>query len=263
MQGQTPVPAHYQGVWQRTLLSTADGRLDSNTRVFWLQSRQFHADVRIPLDRPQLAQEQRLDRLDEGSALALTRQGGFAGRTKVDGARCSWLREIDYRPPEAQPDVGVMEFTQTDSLIETCPDGRYVEHWRRLPESHDTTQGLRLQELDPPSGSAPRSAYLLICGAYFAFVRSRTSPLSAASGLGELVATAGNGASLAAMLDCEASFGRHHTGWRIELSTLPMREKSSLFTTAPEMRNGQLIETAELHIAGLDRPSRWRIIEAD
>lgn len=44
-------PAWLAGVWQRTLLTTADGRHDASTLVLWLQTAGgAYADLRIPAD---------------------------------------------------------------------------------------------------------------------------------------------------------------------------------------------------------------------
>ena len=42
-----PVPERYRGVWVRTLLETPEGR-DTTTRVHWLQTEGWHADLRVP-----------------------------------------------------------------------------------------------------------------------------------------------------------------------------------------------------------------------
>lgn len=69
------VPSHYLGVWQRTLLSTTAGVHDTRTRVYWLQTDQLFADLRIPLPTP-------------ATPLELAAQKGFAGITTVTGDIC-------------------------------------------------------------------------------------------------------------------------------------------------------------------------------
>ena len=44
-------PAWLAGVWQRTLLTTSDGRHDASTLVLWMQTASgAYADLRIPAD---------------------------------------------------------------------------------------------------------------------------------------------------------------------------------------------------------------------
>ena len=44
-------PAWLAGLWQRTLITTSDGRRDASTLVLWLQTASgAFADVRIPAD---------------------------------------------------------------------------------------------------------------------------------------------------------------------------------------------------------------------
>lgn len=261
------VPDGYIGVWQRTLLQTADGERDSSTRVFWLQSRRLHADLRIRLDRPRWPAGLGLADITREHALALARQGGFAGTTQVDGDLCRWQREIDYRPPALAADVGVMRFAAADTLLEDCVHGRYHERWQRLPDSLGASQGFRLVEVGA-SGAAPRIAYLLLCGAYFTFVRSREAALPAGANLVSLVAAAQQVQERVALLDCELSFGRCEGAaldWKIELSTLPLREGAPLFAEPPALLRGARRWHAEdrLRISSLDGPLLWQITDAD
>ena len=44
-------PAWLAGLWQRTLITTSDGRRDASTLVLWLQTASgAYADMRIPAD---------------------------------------------------------------------------------------------------------------------------------------------------------------------------------------------------------------------
>ena len=116
------VPTAYLGVWQRTLLTTRGGVHDSSTKVFWLQTAQLFADLRIPRPRPQTPAE-------------LATQAGFAGVTEVTGERCQWHRAIDFQPPSGRADIGRMQFERADYLIEDGLDDSYHEVWERLPDS--------------------------------------------------------------------------------------------------------------------------------
>lgn len=259
-----PVPDSYLGVWRRSLLQTAAGESDTSTRVFWLQSRRFHADLRIRLDRPVWPAGLGLDGVTAEQALALARQGGFAGSTQVDDNLCYWQREIDYRPPALTPDIGVIRFEAADTLLEDCVHRRYHERWQRLPDSLGASQGFRLQQVAASGAAVPRIAYLLVCGAYFAFVRSRAAALSAGANLVSLVEAAQRGQQRAALLDCEVSFGRAGN-WRIELSTLPMREGAALFAQPPTLLGGvpRWQVQDRIWVTSLNGPVQWQITDAD
>ncbi|TWC28029.1 hypothetical protein FBY03_14111 [Pseudomonas sp. SJZ079] len=260
------VPESYIGVWQRTLLQTAAGD-DTDTRVFWLQSRRLHVDLRIPLDRPVFPAGLGLHEVSREQALALAQQGGFAGSTQVDGELCRWQREIDYRPPALTADVGVMRFAAADTLLEDCQHGRYHERWQRLPDSLGGSQGFRLEQVGPP-GAAPRIAYLLVCGAYFAFVRSREVALPAGANLQSLVEAAQQPQERVALLDCEVSFGQRDgqaASWQIELSTLPLREGTTLFAEPPVLLGGAPRWQCKdrLWITSPNGPLQWQISDVD
>lgn len=255
MQSQT-VPDSYLGAWRRSLLQT-ETESDTSTRVFWLQSRRFHADLRIRVDRPVLQAGLGLDEITLEQARGLALQGGFAGTTQVDGHLCRWQREIDYRPPTLTPDIGAIRFEAADTLLEDCPHGRYHERWQRLAGSQQACHGLRLQQLGV---GAPRIAYLLLCGAYFAFVRSRGIALAAGANLVMLLESAQYAQERTALLDCEVSFGSA-VNWQIELSTLPMRERAVLFAEPPSLSDWQVKN--RLWITSLNGPVQWQIIDAD
>jgi hypothetical protein len=263
-----PVPDSYLGVWRRTLLQTATGKSDTSTRVFWLQSRRFHIDLRVSLDRPVLPADLGLDYISPEQALALAQQGGFAGTTQVDGNLCCWQREIDYRPPALAADIGTIRFETDNTLLEDCVHGHYHERWQRLPDSLGGSQGFRLAEVTEPDTAAPRIAYLIVCGVYFAFARSRGDALPAGANLISMVESVQHAQERLALLNCEVSFGRRDgeaVNWQIELSTLPMREGAALFVEPPALFEGapRWQGRDRLWITGLNGPELWQITDAD
>ncbi|UAW98527.1 hypothetical protein KEM63_00610 [Halopseudomonas nanhaiensis] len=227
------VPEPYLGVWQRTLLRTANGFEDRTTRVFWLQTESLHADIRIPEPRPRSLEQRCL-------------QAGFAGVTRVEGDLCRWHRVIDFHPA-SPPDVGRMTFVGPDELHERALDGSYLEVWKRLPGSQGESQAQWLTDAD----TGVRSACLLRAGTFFLFVASRPEPLREDASLVRQLTTA-SAEQAERMLDMELSFGRiDSTGhaWRIELSTLPCRlgkalllnpEPTAPLTTWPATRLAKL-----------------------
>lgn len=123
-----PVPAAYRGVWRRTLLETPEGR-DTTTRVHWLQTEGWHADLRVP------------EGVDPTTAEGRAQLQGFCGLTRITpGANgqpdvCTWHRRWDVQPPRSTPDAGTMVFETPERVIETGVHGRYLEVWERLPGS--------------------------------------------------------------------------------------------------------------------------------
>lgn len=222
------VPGAYVGLWRRTLLR-APGVEDTSTRVYWLQTSNWHADIRIPANRPMLAGSDGLSSLTLQEMQALARQQGFAGITEVEGELCRWHRRFDYQPPSGFNDVGRMRFETPDRLLEHGVEQDYFEIWERVPG----TGSARAVEFGDAQG---RHGLRLQLGPWFMFVRARPARLARASGLVDLLAAA-DPAQRIALLDFEISFGtkRGSRGpWRIELSTLPWLEGSDLRERVPE-----------------------------
>lgn len=123
-----PVPPRYRGVWQRTLLQTPEGR-DTTTRVHWLQTEGWHADLRVPAG------------IDPATPAGRAQLQGFCGITRISGGHdgqpevCTWHRRWDIQPPRSTPDAGHMVFETPDRLIETGVHAQYLEVWQRLPGS--------------------------------------------------------------------------------------------------------------------------------
>ncbi|MEO8157169.1 MAG: hypothetical protein ABI648_05190 [Betaproteobacteria bacterium] len=210
------VPDAYIGVWQRTLLRTPQ-REDTTTRVYWLQTRSWHADIRVPADRPPCPGMAALDALSRVEMMELARQQGFCGTTVVDGDICRWLRKYDFQPPSGANDIGRMQFETPDRVLEFGAEAEYFEIWERLPGSHGAT--FAIQESDDPL------SLLLGAGEYVMAVRPRSAPLPLAPDLATFAAGK-NGQVLREALDFEISFGRRNANhaWTIELSTLPWQQ---------------------------------------
>lgn len=131
------VPASYVGLWERTLLErNSPGTLTSDrpARVYWMQTATWHADIRIPLERPDFSSVERLEDCDEAQLAFIVGQEAFFGLTKVDGTVCTWLRLHDLRPGTAL-DIGRMTFAGPDLLFEYGIAEDYLEHWERQPGS--------------------------------------------------------------------------------------------------------------------------------
>jgi len=235
-----PVPDAYLGVWRRSLLETPDLR-DEHSRVLWLQTPRWHADLRIPAGRPDFSGVGRLAECDDTQLAWLATQQGFCGLTQVDGERCTWHRLNDFQPANGSRDIGRMGF-DGERVTETGIEADYLEIWERLPESRGGTAAL---ELMTEGGRPPdRPTWLLLAGDCFMFVRGRALPLPGAADLSCLIARVRpSRAQWLDWLDVEISFG-HCTGpapWRIEHSTLPFREGQCVTHPGALQRRGHRI----------------------
>lgn len=208
-----PVPEAYFGVWQRKLLR-APGFEDTSTRVYWLQTRHWHGDIRVPAERPAFTGVNSLAGLGAGDLQALARQQGFGGVTHVDGDLCRWLRHQDFQPPSGDNDIGRMEFETSERAFEHGVEREYFEIWERLPDSVGD-EFVRIGD----------DSMLLGTGDYFIYLRPRRLELPIAPSLSALAADVD---ALRALVDFEISFGTRRGAdparWQIELSTLPWRQ---------------------------------------
>jgi hypothetical protein len=187
---------------------------DTTTQAYWMQTQSWHADIRVPADRPSFTGKTSLDQLNRAELMELAKQQGFCGTTVVDEDICRWLRRYDFQPPSGANDIGRMEFDGPDRLLEYGVEADYFEVWERLPGSKGMTSAV--QVVDDPL------ALLLSTGIYVLSVRPRATKLPTASNLTTFL-EGKNGRILREALDFEISFGRRVSAdaGRIELSTLP------------------------------------------
>lgn len=231
------VPACYRGVWQRTLLQTADS-VDDSTWVRWLQLGRWHADLRIPHAARVGAVAAQGGPSREQTPAQLRLQQGFAGITQVNtgvgGEICTWHRLVDYQPPGTSPDAGHMSFETAERVIEIGVHGAYREVWERLEGS--TGRSIALAEPARADGEAP--VRLFLAGRYLMRVQPRPWVWQP---------------------DFEISFGELDAGsWRIERSTRPELEGRRL---AMQLERTGLDEAC---MAVDGRPGQpWRILEWD
>jgi hypothetical protein len=222
------VPQHYLGVWERKILRVGSGPEDTATRVFWLQTPLWHADLRVPADRPSFAGVTSAAECAANQLQWLLRQEAFAGITTVTGDHCWWHRMLDLQFRRSQ-DVGRMAFAG-DQVEEFGVDSDYYELWQRLPGT----------EAGAWAWQDPAEVRRLACiaGDRFLFVRERAVwDAVAVRILGRIERGQASRGELEAFVDFEASFGRLEGGAaRIELSTLPWREGAIAFTVSELQR---------------------------
>lgn len=249
----TRVPERYLGVWQRLVLQTDAEPCDITSRVFWLQTEAWHADIRVPSPAPDFAGVGSLQQCSRAQLDWLATQAGFVGITHVQENTCQWQRHADFSPPTGLRDLGQMVFLRADLAVETGVESRYLEVWQKLPDS--TGASAVLQRLER---GAAQPEWFLVAGQYFMHVRARDEELEASASLLSLAKRENfDDDRLRAVLDFEISFGqRLADAWRIELSTLPFLEGKTALNpgklSAPEEDVVRL---------GGEEPSEWRAHE--
>lgn len=249
------VPPRYRGVWQRTLLRTGDMN-DTTSTVFWLQTAQWHADIRIPAQRPDFSSVDCFAACSPAQLAWLAGQQGFAGVTTVSATlpkeTCRWRRLIDFQPPGTYEDAGHLSFKPT-RLVETGAHADYLEHWCRLP---DTGNGFVVLRKSAGDGAlASPAEFLMVAGDYVMHVRDRARewPRAVRPGttLSELIRP-----EHVEWLDLEISFGeRIESGWRVRHSTLPWREGRSVDLQM------QWAEEGFVTMLWDGVPAQWQILE--
>ena len=122
-----------QGHWQRDWIKAPDFE-DATTRVHWLQSGAVFADLRIPLDRPDIAGLSCLAELDVPALRSLMTAEGFAGHITVERGNCTWHRRINWHGVPEQSDIGAMSFDDAGGLIEDGVLAEYRELWQAVPQ---------------------------------------------------------------------------------------------------------------------------------
>jgi hypothetical protein len=254
------------GVWRRRSIETEDGRKDTTTQVFWLQTHSCFGDIRIPIDRPQGLAHRSLRELSKREAIALSHQQGFAGITQVEGNTCQWHRHIDYQPPNGSRDVGLLAWEQ-ETLIELGVDAAYREEWERLD---DGSAGCIALVLKPDKNSAFSSRWqgcFVAVGDYFVSILDWRTALPNADSLASLLGSDQDHTRSSSYLNCEISFGRRSAGripWEIERSTFPWREGQPFWNPidlAVNQTQGEILQT--IHGGAAQRTDRWTIREWD
>jgi hypothetical protein len=222
--GVTPVPKAYLGMWRRRLLEQAE-TIDTTTTVFMIQTEQYHADIRIPANRPNFGDINRLEDCNAEQLNWLATQQGFTGITQINGNVSQWLRDHDFQPFNHQRDIGEMIFESDDVLVETGVDVEYLEIWDRVPDSHLNLTVSHITGENRHKINVP--ARLFTTNKTFAYVRPRNVQLPSAKNMIEALEHFNpNPETLFDWLDFEISFGeildpQHGV---ITLSTIPFKE---------------------------------------
>jgi len=121
-----------QGHWVRDWIK-APGFEDHTTRVHWVQAGNHYADVRIPLDRPDIGGAGAMSDLSARDLGAMAKAEGFAGHVALKGTQVTWHREINWHGTPEAPDVGDISFDAQGRMIEAGVLADYTELWERAP----------------------------------------------------------------------------------------------------------------------------------
>lgn len=218
------VPISYYGVWRRSLLENAAGK-DTESLVLWMQTRELHADIRIPASRPDFSEYTCLEECAIEDLMWLASQQGFYGVTQVSADICQWQRQFDFQPKNGCRDIGKVAFTSANKILETGVDEAYLEVWQKVEDSHLKLATHTMTSLNRIGESVP--TFLLCAGQKVAYVRPRKEPLpEAASLLAAIKLYQPNHKKLLDWLDFEISFGQmvDESHWQIRHSTHPFLE---------------------------------------
>lgn len=236
---QESVPEWLVGLWRRESITLDDGTVDDTTLVYWAQTSREFVDIRIPVDRPQIESTRTLEELTPDELLGLSGQKGFAGNTELQGNRCIWNREIDFRPNTGRPDTGMVRVEGDTLFEEGDPDSvigsGYREVYHRICDGRRLCATLKREAGQSGDDGRPFPAAMLVfLDDRFMIARDRPDPLPPAETLHDLISRqlAQASGSAHSLLDCEVSLGTvddESPALRIELSTLPMREQQALF----------------------------------
>jgi hypothetical protein len=221
------VPDTMLGCFRRRCISFANGESDNQTIVYWLQSRNFTIDLRLP----QSSEQVRAASLEDYTAdelAVLANYEGWVADTDWTNEQMSWHGGTALQTTDRWPEPAELRRIG-NCMIEFAPSGAYVEDWRLQPSQTGPLVGLRLvEEIDPDTGERfPRDGGLIICGDHGALVLGRLEPLNDnGHPLPVLAAAAvGDKAGLEPLFDFETSVasGSAALGYTVLHSTRPGR----------------------------------------
>lgn len=115
------VPEWVLGAFSRRSISFADGLTDTDTRVFWLQSRGLTIDLRLPLPRDQPVLTDHSDAI-----CAMSDLEGWYAHTCWENNLLSWCNGASYQLHNRWPEPAQLRRVG-NCMVEFAPSGAYVE----------------------------------------------------------------------------------------------------------------------------------------
>lgn len=222
------VPPELTGLWRREVITTPQGYRDETTRVLWLQTRSWYADIRVKADRPKREGAMGFADYSDAELIQMAAVQGFAGELTAAGNVCLWRRDLDYQPPNDSVDEATFA-VRDDVMIEDGIHSEYQEIWRHQPSSATPLAAYRL--------AGETKGLLVIAGEYFLEIRDRAAPLphgdSLTAYVTEALAAGGRDAAIAA-LSMRICHGRVAGASRqVTLSSYPWLEGQDLGAVDP------------------------------
>ena len=188
------VPEWMLGYFRRHAISFCDGTTDLDTRVSWMQSRNFTIDLRLPTPT-EAAPEKPLAQYSREELNILSEYEGWQADSEWNGQALSWHSANSLQLHNRWPEPAILQRIG-NCMIEFAPSGAYVEDWRLQHCGQGPLIGLKLiNEQDEQTHEIfHRGGGLIICGQYAGLVLGRPevmSTLDGANGLRKLVMDSG------------------------------------------------------------------------
>nr|QQZ50919.1 hypothetical protein JKL49_06655 [Phenylobacterium glaciei] len=197
------------------MITTPKGYRDETTRVLWLQTRSWYADIRVKADRPKREGATGFAEYTDAELIQMAAVQGFAGELSATGNVCLWRRDLDYQPPNDSVDEAT--FAVADGvMIEDGIHSEYQEIWRHQAPSATPLAAYSLV--------GETKGLLVIAGDYFLEIRDRATPMAPAESLtayvSEALAKGERDAAVAAlsMRICHGQLGRLAPGDPVVIS---------------------------------------------
>ena len=240
----TAVPDWMTGTFKRHCISFANGLSDIDTHVFWLQSRNFSIDLRLPVEAEQLAADCTLSTMTKQQLAVLAQYQGWCCPSVWDEQtqQLSWLAGSSLQLHTQWPEPGILKRVG-NCMMEFCPSDMYIEDWRLQNMQDGPLLGMYLeQEYNPHTGQQYHAGGgLIINGEYAALVLGRPQqeedrcieqsqmPPQKLPQLASLYSDQPE--QLTKLFNCETSVakGNLQDGYQIMMSTQPTRQQQALF----------------------------------
>ncbi|SFM97730.1 hypothetical protein [Variovorax sp. OV329] len=227
------VPEWMMGLYRRHIIAFADGTSDTETQVYWLQSRNFSIDLRLPREAGLVAQARPLADYSRDELAVLCEYEGWVAQCVWDGEQLAWREPTAFQLHDRWPEPAPLRRVG-NCMIEFAPSGAYVEDWRLQPSAPGPLVGLRLiDERELESGRVlHRGGGLIVSGDYAGLVMGRAEAPGVSAPLRDHVLSAqGNDEALGRLMDFETSIARGsmREGFEVTHSTCPGRVGQQAF----------------------------------
>lgn len=169
------VPNWMLGTFKRRSISFYNGLSDNTTDVFWIQSRNFTIDLRLPKE---IIEKKELAAYTKENLSEIANYEGWVADSIFDGEKLFWEGGISYQNRNKWPEPAFMKKIG-NCMLEFCPSNVYVEDWRLQNSKNDCLIGLRVvEEIDLETNESRRSdGGLIICGEFAAICLGREKSL--------------------------------------------------------------------------------------